>query len=97
MNCAAWVDSHCVRRLSPGAAGSPHCGSVVSNTGAENGWGVVPLRARTRHWKRSPGLNPASAKVGESGVTVRFGRQTPTIAAGPVGTLSAPTGVRSIW
>jgi hypothetical protein len=40
---------------------------------------------------------PPEAITGESGVTVRFGRQTPTIAAGPIGTLSAPTGVRSIW
>jgi hypothetical protein len=57
----------------------------------------VPVRARTRHWNRPPGLKPASANVGDSGVAVRFGRQTPTMAAGPVGAPSAPTGVRSIW
>ena len=92
MYWAAWVSSHCVRRL-----GSPHCGLVVPKTGAENGCSVVPVRARTRHWNRSPGLKPASANVGASGVTVRFGCQTPTIAAGPAGTSPAPTGVRSIW
>jgi hypothetical protein len=95
--CAAWVSSHWVRRLSPGRARSPHCGFVVPSTGAEYGCGVVPARARTRHWNLSPGLNPASANVGESGVTVRLGRHTPTTAGGPVGVSPASTGVRSIW
>ena len=81
----------------PGTAGSPHGGRVVAVTAAEYGPGVVPTRARTRHWSRSPGWKPASAKVGLSGVTVRLGRHTPTIAAGPVGAPSVPTGVRSIW
>ena len=40
---------------------------------------------------------PAVNGTAEPGVTVRFGRPTPTIAAGPVATSSAPTGVRSIW
>ena len=44
--------SHPVRSDAPGPL--PHCGSVVPNTGAENGCGVVPRRARTRHWKRPP-------------------------------------------
>jgi hypothetical protein len=42
-------------------------------------------------------LKPASANVGAFGVAVRFGRQRPTTADGPVGSPPAPTGVRSTW
>jgi hypothetical protein len=90
--CAACVLSHWVRSVASG-----QCGLVVPNTGCDHSPAVVPVRGRTRHMKRSPGLKPASANVGDWGVSVRFGRHTPTIAAGPVATLSEPTGVRSIW
>ena len=53
----------------------------------------MPTRARTRHWKASPGLKPASAKAGSSWLTWRFGRQTPTTTPVPSG---APAGVRSM-
>jgi hypothetical protein len=91
VNDAAFVSSHCVRRLSPGAPGSPNSGRVVPVTGAENGCGAVPKRARTRHCNSSPGLNPASANAGESWLTWRCGRQMPTMTPVP------PAGARSIW
>ena len=49
VNVAAFVSSHCVRRRSPGAPGSPNSGFVVPVTGAEYGCSAVPKRARTRH------------------------------------------------
>jgi hypothetical protein len=67
---------------------------VVPLTGSEYGCSAVPMRARTRHCSASPGLNPASAKAGESWLTWRLGRQTPTTTPVPSG---APAGVRSIW
>ena len=91
---APFVSSHCVRRFSPGVAGSPYSGRVVPLTGSEYGCGVVPKRARTRHCSASPGLNPASANAGDAWLTWRFGRQTPTTTPVPSG---APAGVRSIW
>ena len=94
MYVAAFLCSQPVRRFSPGVAGSPNSGTVVPLTGSEYGCGSVPKRARTRHWKLSPGLKPASAKAGSSWLTWRFGRQTPTTTPVPSG---VPASVRSIW
>ena len=62
VNVAAFVLLPLRPQVLPGVPGSPNSGCVVPVTGAEYGCDSVPMRARTRHWKPSPGLNPASAK-----------------------------------